>query len=86
MIKRLASVIHWVGFICSLLIGFYIFVLFTNQGMDVFDVIDRLFKLLAFDGFRGGDRDLSIPLWVAVSHWPIKFIITGNKNLFPWSS
>lgn len=84
MINRLGIVIHWVGFICSLVIGFYIFVLFTNQGMDVADVIGRLWRVMTFE--RRREVELSVFLWVTISHLPIKFIITGNKKLFPWSA
>ena len=82
MINRLVSVIHWIGFVCLLIIGFYIFVLFADQGRHVEYVIRELWRLLVFDAY---DENLSMILWAAVSHLPIKFIITGDKNLFPWS-
>jgi hypothetical protein len=47
--------------------------------MSVERAIRRLVRLMAF---QREERGLSTLIWVAVYHWPIQFIITGNKNLF----
>jgi hypothetical protein len=25
-------------------------------------------------------------IWIILLHWPIKFILTGNKAIFPWQT
>lgn len=86
MINRLGLVIHWIGFICLLaavLIAILIYVE-TPYVDKFFKTLRELWQLISFDS--SSYLTESIILWVAISHWPIKFIITGNKNLFPWSS
>lgn len=83
MIKRLGLVIHWIGFIC-LLVMFGLMCLALMDGQSVKRIIEGLWRLMIFE--RRTDFEGSIIFWAAISHWPIKFIITGNKNLFPWSA
>ena len=82
MISRLAEVIHWLGFCCLALYSLIPFVLFLD-GQPVIDVIDVLWFLLTFQ--REGDFNASVVFWIALSHWPIKYILTGDKSVFPWS-
>jgi len=85
MIKRLGLVFHWIGFLC--LTGFIATIVIGMSSPDSIawsELPAGLWELLIFD--NSSDLPLSIILWVTVSHLPIKFILTGNKNLFPWSA
>jgi hypothetical protein len=91
MIKRLGLVIHWLGFICLVtLIGGYTLEILDGGSWffagDVWDVIpsivEDLFDMFTFRGIEERHWITSI----AILHWPIKFIITGNKAFFPWMS
>ena len=83
MIKRLGLVFHWIGFLCltGIIAG-----IFITKPTDLAwsELPAALWELLIFD--NSSDIPISLVLWVGISHWPIYFILTGNKNLFPWSA
>ena len=83
MIKRLGLIFHWIGFLC--LTGFIATLVITKPDSVAWsEVPEALWELLIFDNSL--DVPFSIILWAGISHWPIKFVLTGNKNLFPWSA
>ena len=73
MIERLALVIHWVGFLCLLLAVFY--------GVILQSLTDTEFYSLLLTAVAAWPIK-----WGAIVHWPIKFILTGNKAIFPWQA
>ena len=85
MKERLGLVIHWLGFLCL------IFVV-VSLGIAYFDNEDStLISVAAFYIYYLFGEDLfgTALFWVnwgAIVHWPIKFILTGNKSFFPWRS
>ena len=45
--------------------------------------------LLLLAGVLSNSRDeyvLWMIGWIILLHWPIKFILTGNKAIFPWQT
>jgi len=84
VINRLGLVLHWIGFVCLLsVIGLITyFSIFEGRSLDLSDLAEYMFD---FDNLSD-DTDEFLLLWLAVAHWPIKFIITGNKSIFPWKS
>ena len=84
--QRFMYIFHWAGFVClATLIVVCVFDVFFDNGGLLDDVIEVL--MLAPRG-SNDLRDPSAMLWVwlAVTHYPIKWIITGNSSFFPWKS
>ena len=70
---------HWIGFLCLVgSIGLFGFAISMNE-YDVLEAIELLFDALAFEYDA-----VSEILWLGIAHWPIKWILTGNKSFFPW--
>ena len=81
-IQRLALLFHWIGFLS--LVGFivlYGYGISPNGGVPAGEALEVLFEVLAFEA-----EAISMILWIGITHWPIKWLITGNKALFPWQS
>jgi uncharacterized membrane protein len=78
MIKRLASVIHWfgflAGFIASLFLVAVVILQDTPPNTGIFSVL-----LVAFVA-------VTMPFLTALPAWLISWILTGNKSFFPWKS
>jgi hypothetical protein len=73
---------HWVGFIClALLILVGVINIVFDGGRDLDDVLD----ILSFDTRYAEILEI-LWVWLAVTHYPIKWILTGNKSFFPWRS
>tara|TARA_S200002703_G_scaffold22798_1_gene19550 strand:- start:121 stop:387 length:267 start_codon:yes stop_codon:yes gene_type:complete len=82
MIKRLGLVFHWIGFLC--LTGIIAAVVITKPTDVAWSEIPAaLWELLIFD--NSSDIALTLVLWIAISHLPIKYILTGDKSVFPWN-
>jgi hypothetical protein len=73
MLKRLALVIHWVGFLsgAALVIGFLLAVITLGWSQGIFVAIGFLLALFLVPFLAG---------------WVVRFILTGNKSFFPWKS
>ena len=92
VINRLGLVIHWIGFIClvTMLGGYALDVSGINSNWfsasDLGDVgrqvVRDFTRMLTFTRIE----EEHWITFIAVIHWPIKFIITGNKSFFPWKS
>ncbi|MDG1952336.1 MAG: hypothetical protein P8J52_07045 [Gammaproteobacteria bacterium] len=86
MINRLGLVIHWLGFFALIdFVGLLVYAIAIFHGAGVIEEISRvLFNLnQSFSDMEGW---FFLSFWIAVSHWPIKVVLTGNKSFFPWSS
>jgi len=90
--KRFWVWFHWVGFYCLFLIfPFFILrslVIFLDpQSMFPYDMeIPPFFRLqVLFYEFFSFNLN-SLVNWLAITHYPIKRIVTGNKSFFPWKS
>ena len=68
--QRLMFLFHWVGFICLALLILVVGYCIVFEGGLYFHVGNL--EILCF--------------WLAVLHYPIKWILTGNKSFFPWKS
>ena len=83
--QRLIFLFHWVGFIClALLILLGVFGILTGDGESFFGAVFRILLFQPLGGFAGSFHILLV--WLAVIHYPIKWILTGNKSPFPWKS
>lgn len=82
--QRFMFLFHWVGFIClaTLILSVAVDVFFDN-GFFLDDVIE----VLMLDRRRSIDEpSATLWVWLAVTHYPIKWILTGNKSFFPWKA
>ena len=84
MINRLGLVLHWIGLVCLLSVIGLITYFSISEGRfpDLSDLAEGMFD---FDNLSD-DTGQFLLFWFAIAHWPIKFIITGNKSIFPWKS
>jgi hypothetical protein len=81
MLNRLGLLIHWIGFLCLIgFIGFYAGLIILNDVHPV-SAVGAFVDALAFEV-----EGWSVVLWIGIVHWPIKWLITGNKAFFPWKS
>tara|TARA_Y100001934_G_scaffold182806_1_gene216127 strand:- start:44 stop:286 length:243 start_codon:yes stop_codon:yes gene_type:complete len=76
-IQRLALLIHWVGFLALGYIPFLIiaaiYLLITDPSFSV------SFSAELLVGFAA-------PPGIAFFFWVLKWLISGNKSIFPWKS
>jgi hypothetical protein len=79
--QRFMFLFHWIGFLC--LVGFIglLGLAISLDGWDVSEALEALFEALAFE-----EEGISVMLWIGIAHYPIKWILTGNKTFFPWRS
>ena len=80
-IQRLALLIHWIGFLCLVVFIFLYGFGLSFTGADASEGLEILFEILLFE-----DGIFSAMVWLGIAHWPIKWLINGNKALFPWQS
>ena len=73
-IQRFALVIHWIGFA-----AFVLGVLYVVFGLMVLPVQGLL---VAQQPLGGGAGFIGFGLFL----WVLKWLISGNKSLFPWKS
>jgi hypothetical protein len=79
--RRFMFLFHWIGFLCLVgFIGFFgLEISLNGYDYDLLEAIELLFETLAFK-----EEAISVMLWLGIAHWPIKWILTGNKSFFPW--
>lgn len=89
--KRLWIWFHWIGFLFLLFFIFRMFIgfnpqLWTPEGVVIVFDPPRfwLLEILIYEFFRFELN--SVVNWLAVTHYPIKSILSGNKSFFPWRS
>ena len=76
---RFMFLFHWVGFICLALL---ILVGVLDIVLDSGNYLQDLLYILQFNtGFAGILETLWV--WLAVTHYPIKWILTGRGSFFP---
>lgn len=74
MINRIGLVIHWIGYLClGIFVGMVLY--FRPSGSAFLEVV--IFE-------DSSAVWLSIVFWLAITSWPLKFILTGNKSIYPW--
>ena len=82
MKERVALVIHWVGF-CALLISIGLLYWGMTERSGSFGLYLNI--MFNFSSDRDGLYNLAfLAFWIAVTHWPIKFIISGDKTFLPF--
>ena len=78
LIDRLGLLIHWIGFLFSV-VFILCFPLLMREQQEL-SAVEIFFELL----LDFGSQDWSVILWITIAHWPIKWFITGNTAFFPW--
>ena len=74
MIKRLALVIHWMGFLFGCGISVLALSILIGKYPNNSDIINQFtFTVIG-------------PVLGTIPTWAIRFILTGNKTFFPWRS
>jgi len=74
MIKRLALVIHWIGFLFGCGISVLAFSILIDEYPNNSDIVIQFtFTVIG-------------PVLGTIPTWAIRFILTGNKTFFPWRS
>ena len=89
-LKMLGSMVHWIGFFCLVTSLLLLLIAGLNdriEWLSIFDsVLDVIFDEENLGYLHSGDEPGFWILWLTVTHWPIKFILSGNKALLPWTS
>tara|TARA_B100000315_G_scaffold111404_1_gene102218 strand:- start:1166 stop:1423 length:258 start_codon:yes stop_codon:yes gene_type:complete len=78
--QRFMFLFHWAGFICLALL---ILVGVLDIVLDSGNYLGDLLYILEFNTRYAGILEI-LWVWLAVTHYPIKWILTGNKSFFPW--
>ena len=85
--RRLMFLFHWIGFLSLVgLILVYGIIIFTGtfSNNTLGGVVQETIEFL-FDAPPDGNPIWWL-WWLAITHYPIKWILTGNKSFFPWRS
>jgi hypothetical protein len=75
--QRFILIFHWAGFIALCWTIAFIVFAFITQPIGV---------VLQSINYALDPREPSSLMYFAIFHYPIKWILTGNKTFFPWRS
>ena len=80
--QRFMILFHWVGFLS--LVGFVLLIplAMIQDGLSLTEVM----LIVVDDVLPFEEEGWSAMLWLGITHYPIKWILTGNKSPFPWKS
>ncbi len=82
MKERIGIVIHWIGFLALLISIAFLYWGMTERSGS-FDVYLNL--MFDFGDSRDGlDNFAFLAFWIAVTQWPIKFIVSSDKSILPF--
>ena len=87
--RRLLALVHWLGFICL------VYWLITFLGISLAALAEGLNELkYALEDVTSilaimwdldeAEYPLFWSLWLALAHYPVVWVLTGNKSFFPW--
>ena len=84
MKERLGILIHWLSFLALvILMGDSIYAIMDGRN-DLAGIVEIVIQVFFFlDSYD--DIGATLFVWIAIAGWPIKWFLTGNKALFPWS-
>ena len=87
-IHNIGVFIHWAGFV-SLTFSVVLLPMaglreFMNYSYTTNSFLDFMFDFENLGYLNSGDEPAFWVVWLAVTHWPLKFILTGEKNFLPW--
>ena len=87
-INNVGVFIHWVGFLCLMLTLVLLPLAALREEFDLIPALstflDFMFDFENLGYLNSGDEPAFWIVWIALTHWPLKFIFTGDKSLFPW--
>lgn len=78
MLKRFGLLVHWITFLAQLLIITSFF--FVDDWNDYFTDLLQMIT----DPIGGRFEPYPVILAIALFGWHLKWLLTGNKALFPW--
>ena len=84
MLYRLGFAIHWIGFTCLVLFLGLVF-----WGIIIGEISIAELPTFVVDTLLDFSRVDEADYWfilLAITHWPIKWMLTDNKSFFPWKS
>lgn len=90
LLQRFFLIYRWVGFLSLVLIHGWIFVgapvmnLLSTGETLLPEILEGYISMLYWNDRRAELGSLLI--WIGLTYWPIQWLISGNKNLFPWES
>ena len=87
--RRLLTLVHWLGFISLVywLITFLgISVVALTEGLNELKyAMEDITSILAIMwDLDEAEYPLFWSLWLAFAHYPVVWVLTGNKSLVPW--
>ena len=86
--QRLMLTYRWLGFLSLVSIHGWIFVgapimnLLSIGETLIIEIQEGYVSWLSFDD--AGAELGSFLIWLGLTYWPIQWILTGNKSLYPW--
>ena len=89
-IHSIGVLIHWVGFVCLtvavVLLPLAALRVRLNLSYEVNSFLNYMFDFENLGYLNSGDEPAFWIVWLALTHWPVKFILTGRKVFFPWKN
>ena len=88
LLQRLILIYRWVGFLSLVLMHGWLFVaapimnLFFNGETLLPEILEGYVSMLFWNDRRAELGSLLI--WIGLTYWPIQWLLTGNKSLYPW--
>ncbi len=91
IIRRLMFLLHWLGFACLI---YWVVIFLTMilpalpEGINELEyaVEDIASIIVIMVDLDESEYPLFWSLWLAVAHYPIRWLLTGNKSLLPWKN
>ena len=87
-VHTIGVMIHWLGFLCLV---FAIILLPLAALRDTLSLtysvnnfLNFMFDFENLGYLNSGDEPAFWVVWLALTHWPLKFILTGQKKFLPW--
>ena len=77
ILQRIMFGLHWAGFLALIWIVFIFALAFLTQPLN--EVLQMLTNSLD----PGHSNGL---MYLAIFHYPVKWVLTGNKSFFPWKN
>ena len=90
LLQRFFLIYRWVGFLSLVLMHGWLFVaapimnLFFNGETFLPEILEGYVSMLYWNDRRAELGSLLI--WIGLTYWPIQWLLSGHKNLFPWGS
>ena len=89
-IHNVGVLIHWIGFLCLLFAAILLPLAALREtlglGYTMNNFLNFMFDFENLGYLNSGDEPAFWVVWLALTHWPLKFILTGHKGFYPWKT